>query len=174
MSRSKATRRLLKYVGRTSSWKNNTIKYHDWGTRETQVVKENFVWFFVGGVRGGVILRENLITRVWVCFFVCSPVVFCNCWLILVVVCYFVLFLLFSVVVCCEVGRVADQSSRVCFPSTLAPTFSLHCIILRGVIIVLALLAFCHILLSDIKIGGLRRFLVYSRVLHPLLPTWVW
>ena len=89
MSRSKATRRLLKYVGRTSSWKNNTIKYHDWGTREIQVVKENFVWFFVGGVRGGVILRENLVTRVWVCFFVCSPVVFCNCWLILVVVCYF-------------------------------------------------------------------------------------
>ena len=78
----------------------------------------------------------------------------------MVVVCYFVLFLLFSVVVCCEVGRVADQSSRVCFPSTLAPTFSLHCIILRGVIIVLALFAFCHILLSDIKIGGLRRFFI--------------
>ena len=77
----------------------------------------------------------------------------------MVAVCHFLLFLLSFVVVCCEVGRVADQSSRVCFPSTLAPTFSLHCIILRGIIIVLALFAFCHILLSDIKIGGLRRFL---------------
>ena len=117
--------------------------------------------FFASGGRGGGSSYEK--TKLQECesvsLFAVLLLFFCNCWLFLVAVCHFLLFLLSFVVVCCEVGRVADQSSRVCFPSTLAPTFSLHCIILRGIIIVLALFAFCHILLSDIKIGGLRRFL---------------